>query len=342
MQANKTVYLSKTTIISDVISKLEGRGVVDVKVPTDLDTDTSAIYIKPASIFHPLTRIFSTKKSRQAQADFVCGRLRQALGKDLAPNWLLQNVRTQIEQAGGLTGDFLAKNLKAAENGAGRAQSTGQDLHIMALHPMDIKSDYCLVSFDTASETMTTAADNGTATNRDAMSATQLGLWENREEKFERDSESTFNFTFDGSPANRLLSFRGSSELDSRDRTSAEMYKLIRSGIGESTGAIVIEPQPDQLQKAKPSHTDLGLKAQIRAALTATDEAKSKKINRVITFASPDRVLLQRIKTLYQEVSNEMKAANAAASDSKPGLLDTGNDSSDSDSFLDIDLNDSH
>ncbi len=345
---NKPMITLSQTNIAAAAQSLKGRGTIELSDVGNTGTPPcKAVFIRSRPPLQWLIGHLSRTKSREAYADQVEAKLKQVLGDDV-PTQLLQNIRTQIIKVGSLQGNFLARNLEALHNGGvlvpvgskpGAAENKGQQVRIMTGSPMDIRADRCLVSFDTADEAMKTVADNRMSTKRDDMSAMQLGLWANKEGTFENDAELTFKFTAGFSSAKELLSFRGSNELHNGERNTNDMYQLIRVGIGKSTGAIVIEPQPDQMFKMKPVYTDAGLKAQIRAALDCKAEAKNGNFNRVITFASSDNALLQRVKALYTQVEKEISQAKSPDFGKKQSLRDSGNDLGNSDGFSDIDLN---
>ncbi len=349
MRTHNTFIISHPADIPGIAKRLAGRGVIDVKLLENTADSSSALYIKSGRFFDPLTRLFASQKTRQSHGDRICSHLKTVLGNAQVPKWLTDNIKAQVMATGGLTGDFLARNLEAFNAGGALvplgsappvAASRGQQVRIMTGDPMAIPSDLSLVSSDTALEAMNTASDNRQADKRDQMSATQLGLWENRQGRFEDDASPTFKFTFSASQAENLLSFRGSSELEVRLRKPRDLYDLIRNGVGRNTGAIVVEPQPDTLEKMKPGYSDAGLKAQIRAALDCVADAKTRGVDRVITFASMDNELLQRIKTLYPQVEKDRLQATSTKPMNSPPPPGSGKSSGIDDGFSDISLND--
>lgn len=336
MRPLNSVVLSRDQI--DVAIKgLKERGIVDVgQINKDINSGTKVLFIKPGGIFQRLRAWFSGASERKAVAEQVCARLQAVLGTGSAVEGLLNNVRKQILNEGRLTGAWLAKNLKALQNGEilvsvkdmpNKALGIGQQVRVLSGSPTQIESDRCIVSFDTAKELL--GASVRPTSRPEPEKLGELIAWLAKPNPLKNDTPVVHTFTSKSSAAKQLVSCPVFNVDIKKDRTPGEMRDLIKTAIGDAAGAIVLEPQPDTIKHEKLAYSDEGLKAQIQAALDLAQDAEKKNLNRVITFVSPDKALLKRIQNLYAGLPK--KSAEESDNESRPVqrqfVLDSDSDS---------------
>ncbi len=289
--------------------RLKGQGAVDLSnICVDDNGANKHLFVRSRSRFQELIGHLSLRKTREAHADQVCRKLTQVLGTELTAV-LMQDVRRQIIKTGSLKGDFLAQKLEDLHDV--HKSREGQRLRTRNGSPMQTRSDCCIVGFATANAEMQKKL-NGVALNSlDWMSASLLGAWGNRDGNFSEDKSLSYESKFTGESMAKLVCLRGRQDAAWSQSKPGDMYRLIHQAIGESTGAIVIEPQPDKVVNGKPIYTDAGLREQILAARDRKNEAIKQGIDRVITFVSPNGDVLADIQRLHTEIVDRDKAANS-------------------------------
>ncbi len=160
---SNTVKIDTNTEPSMIIQNLKNQGAIDVNIKKIRVVDfkggdsSSVAYlkIKSASFFHPLTRLFTSQKNRAKQADRICSHLQAVWGKNNVPTWLLKNVRDQIETTGGLSGDFLGRNLEAFLNDRQLIKAPTNDENNMRASRSDAAAEKIQSNNDTAGVSLT-------------------------------------------------------------------------------------------------------------------------------------------------------------------------------------------
>ncbi len=311
MQGTPGIRIHQSTL-DTAAEGLRGRGVVQFSNVIADDADAGKhLYVRSGGRLQGLMGRLSGKKSREAYADQICTKLRQVFGNELTAE-LMRDVRAKIIKTGSLKGDFLAQKLDNL-NDLYQA-SKGQKLRIHLSSPMHVRSDCCIVGYATANAEMQGKLKAAALDGQNWMSATLLDAWGERKGSFSSDMSLSHESKLNGTSVSRLVSLRGMKELALTERQPDEMYKLIHESIGKSTGAIVIEPQPDRMENGVPVYTDAGLRAQLKAAQDCGQEAASARVDRVITFVSPDQKLLARIQALTQTMAGELSSPTAVVS----------------------------
>ncbi len=306
MQGIPGVKIQQTNL-GDAVRDLKGRGVVQFSNVIASDAGVANhLFVRSGGRLQGLMGYLSGKKTREAYADQVCTKLRQVFGNKLATE-LMADVRKKIIKTGSLKGDFLAKKLEALDD-TYRA-SKGQKLRTQLGSPMHVRSNCCIVGYATANAEMQGKLNGAVLDSQDWMSASLLGAWGERQGNFSGDMSLSHVSTLNGTSMSRLVSLRGMKDLALTERQPDDLRKLIHAAIGESTGAIVIEPQPDRLENGVPVYTDKGLAAQLEAARDRGQEAAHQGVDRVITFVSPDRELLERIQALTLAIAGKPSPA---------------------------------
>ncbi len=310
MGRDTAITLSSTNL-TDIADRLKGRGIVELS-PTqqEISSGQKALFIRPGGVLQMLRAWFSGRSERNKQADRVCDRLGAVLDKVPGKERLLQNVRGQIMKEGRLTGEFLALNLKALDEGGvvkpkGLAPfelpTQGQQVRILSGRPAEVLSDRCIVRYETAREML--GAITPALLRNEPVEFCKLEIWSVGAHA--NGSEPVHEFSAIASRATTLASCPPFNETSKEDRTPQEMYDLTRAAIGDATGTIVIEPQPDSLRAGEPVCTDEGLSGQISAALERKADAQDRDMNRVIAFVSPDTALLKRIEALHADLTRD-------------------------------------
>lgn len=310
MGRDTAITLSSTNL-ADIADRLKGRGIVELS-PTqkEISSGQKALFIRPGGVLQMLRAWFSGKSERNKQADRVCDRLGAVLDKVPGKERLLQNVRGQIMKEGRLTGEFLALNLKALHEGGvlkpkGLAPfalpTQGQQVRILSGRPAEVVSDRCIVGYGTARELLGGEAPG--YLRSEPKEFWKLEIWSVGAHA--NGSDPVHEFSASASRATTLASCPPFNETSKEDRTPQEMYDLIRAAIGDATGTIVIEPQPDSVRAGQPVCTDKGLTGQISAALERKADAQDQGVDRVIAFVSPDTALLKRIADLHANLTSD-------------------------------------
>lgn len=334
------VLLSRNKIGS-AVHDLKGRGIVDLSMPMTDGGGNTTLYVKPGGIFQRLRAWFSGASERKEVAKQVCARLQAVLGTESIVEGLLNNVKKQILNEGRLTGDYLARNLDAFQKGEmlvsvkdipTKALGVGQQIRVLSGSPTQIESDRCIVSSSTAIDLLKMPSSQGKKNDQGSLES--LTQWEQDALKAVTSSISLRPIENAASKAKKLYCVRPfSRHTKDVGLNPAKMNLLIRSAIGNATGAIVIEPQPDKFKDGELGYSDEGLKAQIKAALEKTKEAEKSGQDRVITFVSPDKALLKRIQSLYAERTKN--SAEESDDESQPVQRFALDSESDSDSSED-------
>ena len=318
MWHDTTVVLNSTNY-GALADSLKGQGMVDLSTAQDVGSGQKALFVRPGGVFQMLRAWFSGTSEREKQADRVCGRLGAVFDKVPGKEKLLQNVRAQIIKEGRVTGEFLAMNLKALHEGGGVMQKDlkphvlpthGQQLRILTGQPAEIVSDRCIVSYSTAKDVLGSAAP--ASMRREQAQLSKLEVWSVGDHA--NGGSPVHEFSSKASRAKTIASCPPFNETFREDRTAQEMFDLTHSAIGDATGVIVVEPQPDAIRNGKPVCSDSGLSAQIRAALERKADAQRQGLDRVIAFVSPDNALLKRIEALHAELAVEQADADRPAS----------------------------
>ena len=310
MGRDTAITLSSTNL-ADIADRLKGRGIVELS-PTqkEISSGQKALFIRPGGVLQMLRAWFSGKSERNKQADRVCDRLGAVLDKVPGKERLLQNVRAQIMKEGRLTGEFLALNLKALHEGGvlkpkGLAPfalpTQGQQVRILSGRPAEVVSDRCIVGYGTARELLGGEAPG--YLRSEPKEFWKLEIWSVGAHA--NGSDPVHEFSASASRATTLASCPPFNETSKEDRTPQEMHDPIRAAIGDATGTIVIEPQPDSVRAGQPVCTDKGLTGQISAALERKADAQDQGVDRVIAFVSPDTALLKRIADLHADLTRD-------------------------------------
>ncbi len=307
MGRDTAIVLNKSNY-AGIADSLKGRGIVELSA-TQQETGSGqkALFIRPGGILQMLRAWFSGAKERQQRADQLCGRLDAVLDKVPGKDMLLQNVRAQIIKEGRLTGEFLALNLKALHEGGVvmhkdlkpfAMPAHGQQVRILSGRPTEIASDRCIVEYGTASDLLGAAAP--ASMRREQQQLSKLQVWSVGDHA--NGGSPVHEFSSAASRAQTIASCPPFNET-SEDRNPQEMFNLIRAAIGDATGTIVIEPQPDTIRAGKPVCSDEGLAGQVRAALERKSDAQEQGLDRVIAFVSPDMALLKRIEGVHADLT---------------------------------------
>lgn len=315
MRNSSGVNLGQTTL-AIAAQSLKGRGAIELSNVFTNDTGTDKnLFVRSGSRLQGVLGHLSGKKTREAYAAQVCGKLTQVFGNELTAE-LVRDVRAKIIKTGSLKGDFLAQKLDALRDV--HAANKGQKLRIQIGSPMQVRSDCCIAGFASANTAMQEMFKGAAPNPKDWLSANLLSAWGNKDGNFGGDTALSREFHFTGSSLKKLVSLRECGDPAWSQRQPGDMYDLIHQAIGDSTGAIVIEPQPDRVENGVPRYTDDGLREQLRAARDRGNEAANQRVDRVITFVSPDSELLARIQRLTPEVANEPVPPTSF---SPPGML---------------------
>ncbi len=313
MGPNSTVVLNSTNYAA-LADSLKGQGIVDLTTARDVGSGQRALFVRPGGVFQMLRAWFSGASEREKQADQVCGRLGTVFDKVPGKERMLQNVRAQIIKEGRVTGEFLAMNLKALHEGGvlkpkGLAPfelpAEGQQVRILSGKPVEVVSDRCIVGYSTARELL--GAETPAYLRSEPEEFYKLEIWS--VSALENGSEPVHEFSASAARAKSLASCPPFNELSQEDRTPEEMYDMVRAAIGDATGAVVIEPQPDSVRFGKTVCTDEGLRSQIRAVLERKADAQERGVNRVMAFVSPDTALLKRIQALHADLTRDQSDA---------------------------------
>ncbi len=314
MGHDRLVVLNSTNYAA-LADSLKGKGIVDLTTMRDVGSGQRALFVRPGGVFQMLRAWFSGASERQKQADQVCGRLGAVFDKVPGKERLLQNVRAQIIKEGRLTGEFLALNLKALHEGGvvmhkdlkpHALPTHGQQVRILSGRPTEIASDRCIVSYGTAKDVLGAAASASMRHEQSQLS--KLQVWSVGDHA--NGGSPVHEFSAKASRAKIIASCPPFNETSGEDRTPQEMFDLTRAAIGDATGVIVVEPQPDVIRNGKPVCSDLGLTAQIRAVLERKADAQQQGLDRVIAFVSPDTALLKRIKDLHEDLAGGQAQAD--------------------------------
>ncbi len=311
MGGHSGIRLNKANF-DTAVQSLKGLGAVRFSnVIADDAGANQHLFVRPGSRLQALQGYFSSRKTREAYANQICTKLRQVFGEELTGE-LLHDVRSKIIKTGSLKGDFLAE--KIADLQKVFKASTGTKLRLTIGSPIHERSDCCIVSFSSASKVSEEYLSRPSLKPVDWISANLLNAWGNRKGNFDGDVSLSWELAFADNSMKKLVSLRDYDDAVWSQRQPGDMYALIRQAIGNSTGAIVIEPQPDRKVNGVPMYTDEGLREQLNAAAERRQDAANKGVNRVITFVSPNSELLARIQTLTLAMSGNAATQKSANS----------------------------
>lgn len=211
----------------------------------------------------------------------------------------------------------------------------GQQVRILTGEPAKIEADRYIVGFSTGRDLLSKTAAEGSRHDRAQLS--KLNIWGEHVAGLNHHNAPRLKLSTPVSPAKTILCHPPLDDLAKAARTPQQMFHLIRNAIGDETGAIVIEPQPDRMEDGEPVCSDEGLTEQIRATLVRKSDAQAKGLDRMIAFVSPDEKLLNRIQTLHTQLIEQQQRAHP--DDASRFRLDSESDSdTDAGSGSEIDM----
>ncbi len=264
MRLDKAVVLDRSQL-KEAIDSLQGCGIIELLISKqETVPDQKPIFIRSGGIFQQLRAWLSGESARKTKADQICNQLQLTFRNLPGHDSLLQNVRKQSMKQGHLTGDFLAINLKSMQEGRVAVAKAdvpfllpeqGQQVRILSGRPTEFESERCIVGYDTAEEVLGANMKNSSFREQEKLSSLQV--WSVGSHA--NGGPMIHEFSAKLSLAKTIASCPPLDKSSTEVRTPREMSELIRNAIGDATGRIVIEPQPDRVVIGMPAFSNAGL-----------------------------------------------------------------------------------
>jgi hypothetical protein len=200
----------------------------------------------------------------------------KAIGGEGLLSESLKNIRHQIHTISrGLDRMAIDMRQQALELMSKPAAKSGFHIDIRAGWSAAVKSDLTVVSGESALFLMKAAEVKYKEKESDTAKAVKNFFFNN--------AETCHRFTTLASAAKEMVCLsRIGLEINPDD-----IEKRIFAAVGDSTGAIVIEIQPDGVVNGHPTFSDDALKANLAAARRLNSDARQKHIDRAVTFILP-------------------------------------------------------
>jgi hypothetical protein len=223
---------------------------------------------------------------------------------------LIANINDRTQHGVDLTGRALKRDYAPIERGAKprplqggtvAAANKGHSVHVTAAPAARIKCDHAVLRASTAQRELQGEDSDLSPIIREHVKETQALAIGEREKvppiKVLHDLPVSM-----AAPLWTCIPDLQLPEVGSNQAKISEshMKSLMREVMLGKTGAVVIEPIPDECKELNGvrtyTYSDLGLRTQMNAARELVNESKE---DFVITFASADTVLLERMQALH-------------------------------------------
>lgn len=228
---------------------------------------------------------------------------------------LVQNIRDRTQYGVDITGRAMARdyqpvvghqNPRPLEGGTVAARGKGNSVQILGAPAITIRCDHAILRD-------TTALPYAVAHARLQDSYRSLRDWQSEAWKSMRGGEGIDASAYVSQStaiSHAAKNWTCIADMVLRPTRSGEdtlkkdaVENIIRHALQGKEGAVVLEPIPDKIieknGKTERTYTDEGLRAQLRAALQATLDAKTANRNLVISFACENEDVLNRLKSRW-------------------------------------------
>ncbi len=271
---------------------------------------------------------FTSRAERETRAKQLANHVRTVLGLP-DRHWLLGKIEDKVKADGLIDGKFLAKHLEVFKGdcqiygGTIHARQTNGGIGLVNAAPEKVHADEQVMSFDVVKSECRTSAD----AYYDSHDEYAAGWHQSKVESYNK------NFSKDGNggcgwqgPFASFSQSTGTSRsvvamppLDEFQKRGIETPEKFFRALGQyARGTIVMSPLSDNhfmksagesSASTKPVFSDDNLKEQLRCAYQINRERDPQGKPVVITFATGDRNLFQRLEQLNIEVRKEFEQA---------------------------------